>query len=858
MYKDMTIRKQSVFVLLVLCSIVSSLYPIVIQAVNVCLSCGFILVIFVRYHFGYSLAAVAMYSISTWLVGSFEFSPLYPSAGLLLFQLFVVKLLQKIIKSHSVTDVVLIHFYVLIFAIGLVTFGREKQIESTLLSLSALFNETLYCLVVFQIVDKSLIYLNFKFEFYPDALRPRLELQELAQSVVSFAFCAVLAASAIVSLQDVEQSMLLAAERATQERFPEHSESFRLGALEEIAKETDSIRLLTIGSNGLVIDANVSKSIEDAARKLSLYERKSWVLLAPEFNENKAWILVARFMLDKIIIYEFNSLQEMNSFFTTDTTDVYAARMDSNVALVTDYLKLLDSESGRRGEKLYIAENDLLVIWGRSDTENGWLSDVRQLRPSDTYLTYTVPSTLSEYEAWTFITTVPAWEFVIGAYSEFTEQCIIGFLMLMAVVSITRILFRLSLKPLNGFLDSVRDVAKDVKSLHDFSTPQPTVNILSEANDVRESFEYLFNAIRELRKALEGALGTYEHLVNSMPIGVLAIDSSGSTVFSNEALADICKLRVNALSELRKYTRDMQYAGPAGEVEITPLLAGDGSTREVAVKKVRRIGISGFDDGYWVIAVDLTDEKIRDAQLAQASKLATLGQMSTEIAHELNQPLNVIAICQANISRLLSQPEIDRSKVYEKMSRMKLSVDRASRMINHMRTYGRVDTGKLSLIDAREAIVGALTLTADQLKLNGVKVTTDIAEESLLILGDEARLEQVILNLISNSKDATSKLEKPARVHISAGSSSGLVTICVSDNGGGVPEADLFKIFEPFYTTKLVGEGTGLGGSISYGIIKEMGGKIVAENVGDGLKVTITLGEHNNVRELSRSSSASA
>ena len=125
--------------------------------------------------------------------------------------------------------------------------------------------------------------------------------------------------------------------------------------------------------------------------------------------------------------------------------------------------------------------------------------------------------------------------------------------------------------------------------------------------------------------------------------------------------------------------------------------------------------------------------------------------------------------------------------------------------------------------------------------------------DHLLVMSDTTKLEQVIINLISNARDATVENAERPEIWVRAESESGQVKIVVQDNGGGVKEEDLFKIFEPFWTTKLSGEGTGLGGSISYGVIKEMGGTIVADNVQDGLRVTITLKQFRGESALSKS-----
>lgn len=232
---------------------------------------------------------------------------------------------------------------------------------------------------------------------------------------------------------------------------------------------------------------------------------------------------------------------------------------------------------------------------------------------------------------------------------------------------------------------------------------------------------------------------------------------------------------------------------------------------------------------------DITDRVQAEAQLIQAGKMATLGEMSAGVAHELNQPLNAIRIgCEFFLKKVRRAEPIDPEIMAKVASQMVEQVERASGIINHLREFGRKsDAFEMEPVDLNRTIRDVFTVLGQQLRLRQIDVVLDLAEDLPPILGVANRLEQVFLNLVMNARDAME--EKRQR---SGGESEAMVLrirtfrqgdkveVTVSDTGTGIPEGLRERIFEPFFTTKEVGRGTGLGLSISYGIVKECGGTI--------------------------------
>ncbi len=262
----------------------------------------------------------------------------------------------------------------------------------------------------------------------------------------------------------------------------------------------------------------------------------------------------------------------------------------------------------------------------------------------------------------------------------------------------------------------------------------------------------------------------------------------------------------------------------------------------------RMRGIKHCDGSHEVIALwsDVTHEQQNQAMLAQAAKMAQLGELATGIAHELNQPLAMISAATENALRLLTLQPDATERVVGKLNAIIEMTTRAADLIDHMRIFGRANAGELVPVALADATQSVLGLLRSKLRQHHVQVVLDLPPDLPMILSKQTPLEQVLINLISNSCDAhgqrTDSTTRAARdICVSAAEIDQKMVIAVSDNAGGIPEQYLSKIFEPFFTTKPAGMGTGLGLSISYGIISDLGGTIAVTNQNDGARFTITL-----------------
>lgn len=253
-----------------------------------------------------------------------------------------------------------------------------------------------------------------------------------------------------------------------------------------------------------------------------------------------------------------------------------------------------------------------------------------------------------------------------------------------------------------------------------------------------------------------------------------------------------------------------------------------------------------------VTTSDITERLMAQQQLIQASKMATLGEMATGIAHELNQPLSVIKTSGSFILKKIKKKESIKEDILETLSEeIDGQVDRASRIINHMREFGRKSEVKKEKVDVNQALTKALEIFSQQLKLRQIEVVKELDDELPLIMADPNRLEQVFVNLLINARDAIEEKTdwgfgspENKKIFLKTSPDQGKVKIEIGDSGTGIPLSIQEKIFEPFFTTKGVGKGTGLGLSISYGIIQDYNGSIRVESVeGEGSNFIIIFPE---------------
>ncbi len=233
----------------------------------------------------------------------------------------------------------------------------------------------------------------------------------------------------------------------------------------------------------------------------------------------------------------------------------------------------------------------------------------------------------------------------------------------------------------------------------------------------------------------------------------------------------------------------------------------------------------------------------KQEQLVQAGKLATLGELTTGIAHELNNPLNNIGLFVGNVIDLIELDMVNEEpeRTLQELNNAMQQVRKATEIISHLRTFGRAASVSHEAVVLNQVLQQSISLMQEQLRLRQIEVVLHFPVENVVVIGNAIQLEQVFINLLTNARDALASSPQKT-ITITCSTDNGIVNVTVSDTGPGIPEGLEQRIFDPFFTTKDVGSGTGLGLSITYGIIKEHQGTIVVENhPGEGATFLIQL-----------------
>ncbi len=333
-----------------------------------------------------------------------------------------------------------------------------------------------------------------------------------------------------------------------------------------------------------------------------------------------------------------------------------------------------------------------------------------------------------------------------------------------------------------------------------------------------------------------------ENIVESINVGVIALDMEDRieswnaqmevmyalprwqaltqpirSIFPAEFVEEFYRVRQNAgINNLYKF----RLSTPAGETRTVNVAIAPLVTRKFQVI------------GRLVIMDDITDRVELESQLSQADKLTSIGLLAAGVAHEVNTPLAVISSYTQMLAKQL-QGDPQKSGLLEKITRQTF---RASEIVNNLLNFSRTSGTEFTDVDINKVITDTLALLEHQFKTAKVQVVSELTTGISPIQGNAGRLQQVFLNLFLNAKDAM-----PGGGKLNVATSNGeFVSVRVSDTGSGIAPENIHRIYDPFFTTKTApkegqNRGTGLGLSVTYGIIQEHAGKIrVESNPGAG------------------------
>jgi two-component system NtrC family sensor kinase len=328
----------------------------------------------------------------------------------------------------------------------------------------------------------------------------------------------------------------------------------------------------------------------------------------------------------------------------------------------------------------------------------------------------------------------------------------------------------------------------------------------------------------------------WETAFNALTEGIAVVAPTGAVLRANRALAALAGLGESELVG-RGFCETLFGTSEAVEELIRDAYRRQRTAPLVVrlerTQRVLRLTAAPFADqpdrpaaagtGPVVILVeDVTEQRILEAQLIQNDKMASIGQLVSGVAHELNNPLTSIA----GLAELLLEREPHPTFPHEHLRVIHDQAERAGRIVRNLLTFARKGVAEKAAVDLNDVAVRTSLLIVYELQLHGIELESDLSPEPVVVLGDRYELQQVLLNLVNNAVHAVSQLEpdRPRRIRLETALQSGTAVLRVRDSGPGVPPHLISYLFTPFFTTKAPGEGTGLGLSLSYGLVKAHGG----------------------------------
>ena len=319
-----------------------------------------------------------------------------------------------------------------------------------------------------------------------------------------------------------------------------------------------------------------------------------------------------------------------------------------------------------------------------------------------------------------------------------------------------------------------------------------------------------------------------ENIVESLNVGVLAVDLEGIVESWNTRMEQL--FGVSRQDAVGRQLRSLLPEELASEIanrheleQITGIykqrLHHQGKTLTLNVSITPLVSKSGERIGRLLLIDDVTQRERMEEQLSQTEKLTSLGLLAAGVAHEVNTPLAVIS----NYIQMLAKqmPEGDpRQGIIDKIVKQTF---RASEIVNNLLNFSRTGAGDARDINVNSVLEETLSLLAHPLKSSRIQIVKQLGDPIPPVRGSANKLQQVFLNLFLNARDA---MPGGGMLEIRTSAHNGSVEIEIADTGAGIPREHIHRIFDPFFTTKASGRGTGLGLSVSYGIIKEHAGKI--------------------------------
>ena len=357
---------------------------------------------------------------------------------------------------------------------------------------------------------------------------------------------------------------------------------------------------------------------------------------------------------------------------------------------------------------------------------------------------------------------------------------------------------------------------------------------------------------KEAEEALRRSEEKYRTILEDMEDSYFEVDLAGNLTFANDST---CR----SLGYPREEMVGMRYRDFTSEEDSAAVYQAFNQVyrtgqpvRDISWTVVRKDGTRGIaeasvfplrDDegeiiGFRGIGRDITERRAVQQQLLMSSKLASIGELASGVAHELNNPLTGIM----GYAQLLTAKQNVPQDVKVDLDRIYGESQRAAKIVQNLLSFARRRKPEKSYFDVNELVQRVLELRDYELRTSNIGVYVDLAADLPWTMADYHQIQQVLLNIIINSEQAVGEVKRRGKIRVTTGMKEGCIRISVADNGPGIPAEQVGKVFDPFFTTKEVGSGTGLGLRVCHGIITAHGGNIYLESQkGRGTTFTVEL-----------------
>ncbi len=370
-------------------------------------------------------------------------------------------------------------------------------------------------------------------------------------------------------------------------------------------------------------------------------------------------------------------------------------------------------------------------------------------------------------------------------------------------------------------------------SLENINKTNYKMTIINDISEIRRAQQDLVINTQMLRETFENA-----------PDAIIWIDAFSSEIINSNRAT--CRLLELGLDEI--ISRDFYFLFPEDKIEayrliFTKLLEKNAhdleleiqtssGERKICLMNTVLITIQGKLI-FQVILRDNTERKKAEKEkeglnhkVYVASKMASLGELASGVGHEINNPLTVMKGYNKLLLNKIEKGQFDNKTVLDLLKVQSEMIDRVSEIVTTLRAYSHTNDGEATVVNVAVAVECAVKLLKNIYQKENVVITTDCGVEKIEILGQQGKLQQIIINLLSNGKDAIKEVSASGTINVVVEVIDKRVFIRVRDSGKGVSPDIREKIFESFYTTKPQGKGTGLGLSISFGFAQQMGGRL--------------------------------